>query len=146
MAIVRTAISIHSILASKRGNSILKRKKKKRTKLVNRVINMVSPFLGIPVFPFFWSTFFGSMPYNFISAQAGQVLGELTSTADIFSISLILKLLLVSFVSLVPVIWGDKLKTWIRQFIVTDGDDYERLEKDADDRLELEDINISMRS
>lgn len=124
----------------------MKRKKKKRTKLVNRVINMVSPFLGIPVFPFFWSTFFGSMPYNFISAQAGQVLGELTSTADIFSISLILKLLLVSFVSLVPVIWGDKLKTWIRQFIVTDGDDYERLEKDADDRLELEDINISMRS
>ncbi|KAI9492463.1 snare associated Golgi protein-domain-containing protein [Zychaea mexicana] len=80
-------------------------------------INMVSPFLGIPVSPFFWSCFLGSMPYNFICAQAGAVLGELSSTADIVSVSLVLKLLGVSFISLVPVLFGKKLKRMMKQYI-----------------------------
>ena len=78
-------------------------------------INLVSPLLDIPVNPFFWSTFFGSMPYNFICAQAGDVLGDLTSTSDIVDVSLVLKLLLVSFISLVPVIWGKAIQRWTRK-------------------------------
>ncbi|KAL9543870.1 hypothetical protein PS6_009050 [Mucor atramentarius] len=80
-------------------------------------INLVSPLLDIPVSPFFWSTFFGSMPYNFICAQAGDVLGDLTSTSDIVSVSLVLKLLIVSFISLVPVIWGKAIQQWTRQIM-----------------------------
>ncbi|KAI8147517.1 snare associated Golgi protein-domain-containing protein [Fennellomyces sp. T-0311] len=96
-------------------------------------INMVSPFLGIPVAPFFWSCFLGSMPYNFICAQAGAVLGELSSTADIVSVSLVLKLLGVSFISLVPVIWGNKLKHMMTEYIGAKGDD-----EDQDDEDDLE--------
>lgn len=80
-------------------------------------INLISPLLDIPVSPFFWSTFFGVMPYNFICAQAGDVLGDLTSTSDIVSISLVIKLLLVSFISLVPVIWGKHIQHWTRKLM-----------------------------
>jgi uncharacterized membrane protein YdjX (TVP38/TMEM64 family) len=80
-------------------------------------INLISPLLDIPVSPFFWSTFFGSMPYNFICAQAGDVLGDLTSTSDIVSVSLVFKLLIVSFISLVPVIWGKNIQQWTRKML-----------------------------
>lgn len=80
-------------------------------------INLISPILNVPVSPFFWSTFFGSMPYNFVCAQAGDVLGDLTSTSDIVSVSLVIKLLIVSFVSLVPVIWGKAIQRWARQLL-----------------------------
>ncbi|KAI9009366.1 snare associated Golgi protein-domain-containing protein [Phycomyces nitens] len=78
-------------------------------------INMASPLLGVPVLPFFWSTFLGSMPYNFVCAQAGDVLGDLTSTSDILSVSLVLKLLGVSIISLVPVLWGKAIQKAIRR-------------------------------
>ncbi|GAA5802277.1 snare associated Golgi protein-domain-containing protein [Helicostylum pulchrum] len=104
-------------------------------------INLVSPLLDIPVSPFFWSTFFGSMPYNFICSQAGDVLGDLTSTSDIVSVSLIIKLLIVSFISLVPVIWGKAIQQWTRQIMglppVLDVD----LEKTLAEDLELTNSN-----
>ncbi|KAI8975134.1 snare associated Golgi protein-domain-containing protein [Mycotypha africana] len=80
-------------------------------------INLISPLLDIPVSPFFWSTFLGSMPYNFVCAQAGDVLGDLTSTSDIVSVSLMMKLLIVSFISLVPVIWGKQIQQWTRKIV-----------------------------
>ncbi|KAG0168791.1 Transmembrane protein 41A [Apophysomyces sp. BC1034] len=80
-------------------------------------INMVSPLLGVPVSPFFWSTFIGVMPYNLVCAQAGDVLSDLTSTSDILSFSLMMKLLLVSFISLVPVLWGKTIQRYVRQFL-----------------------------
>ncbi|KAI8078691.1 snare associated Golgi protein-domain-containing protein [Halteromyces radiatus] len=82
-------------------------------------INLASPLLGISVVPFFWSTFLGSLPYNFVCAQAGEVLGELSSTSDILTVSLMIKLLLVSLISLIPIFWGKtiqrKLRGWIQQ-------------------------------
>ncbi|KAI7868350.1 snare associated Golgi protein-domain-containing protein [Spinellus fusiger] len=78
-------------------------------------INMISSLLGISVVPFFYSTLLGSMPYNFVCAEAGDVLGDLTSTSDIFSLSLVLKLLAVSCLSLVPVIWGKSIQRKMRQ-------------------------------
>ena len=104
---------------------------------------MVSPFLGIPVSPFFWSTFLGSMPYNFICAQAGAVLGELSSTADIISASLIIKLLGVSFISLVPVIWGKKLKRLMKRYIgAKDDDEQEEENIDENNRRLLDDDDL----
>ncbi|KAI7860677.1 snare associated Golgi protein-domain-containing protein [Circinella umbellata] len=106
-------------------------------------INMVSPFLGIPVSPFFWSTFLGSMPYNFICAQAGAVLGELSSTADIVSASLIIKLLGVSFISLVPVIWGKKLKRLMKRYIGAKDDGEEEEDNiDENNRRLLDDDDL----
>ncbi|ORY95310.1 snare associated Golgi protein-domain-containing protein [Syncephalastrum racemosum] len=99
-------------------------------------INMVSPFLGVPVAPFFWSTFFGSMPYNFICAQAGSVLGELTSTADIVSVSLVFKLLAVSIVSLVPVLWGNQIQKATRRYL-----NLQEVHDDNDDDPDLEKAN-----
>ncbi|KAI8384803.1 snare associated Golgi protein-domain-containing protein [Radiomyces spectabilis] len=92
-------------------------------------INLISPLLGVPVGPFFWSTFLGSMPYNFICAQAGAVLGSLTSTSDILSFGLLLKLLFVSFISLVPIIWGKSIQRWVRRMLQlppVDDDDIEK--------------------
>lgn len=59
------------------------------------------------------------MPYNFICAQAGAVLGELSSTSDILSVPLLLKLLLVSFISLFPVVYGKRMKRWARRRLGT---------------------------
>jgi uncharacterized membrane protein YdjX (TVP38/TMEM64 family) len=104
-------------------------------------INMISPLLDIPVSPFFWSTFFGVMPYNFICAQAGDVLGDLTSTSDIVSVSLVVKLLIVSFISLVPVIWGKNIQQWTRQLMglppVIDMDLEKSLNNNNDEDVEL---------
>ncbi|CAO3632146.1 unnamed protein product [Cunninghamella blakesleeana] len=74
-------------------------------------INLASPLINIPISPFFWSTFFGSMPYNFVCSQAGTILGELTSTSDIFTFSMMVKLLFVSFISLIPIFYGK----WIQE-------------------------------
>ncbi|KAG0749499.1 hypothetical protein G6F62_000456 [Rhizopus arrhizus] len=89
-------------------------------------INLISPLLGIPVSPFFWSTFFGVIPYNFVCAQAGDVLGDLTSTSDILSVSLVLKLLVVSLFSLVPVIWGKKIQRWAKRTLGVASEDVEK--------------------
>lgn len=79
-----------------------------------RFINLASPFIGVPILPFFLSTFLGSMPYNYVCVQAGQVLGDLGSTSDILTLSLMAKLLLVSLVSLIPVFWGKSLNAKLR--------------------------------
>lgn len=105
-------------------------------------INMVSPLLEIPVVPFFWSTVLGSMPYNLVCAQAGDVLGDLTSTSDIVTVSLVIKLLFVSFISLVPVIWGKAIQQWTRKMLglstsLADNESEEKSIVEGDDDLEL---------
>ncbi|KAI8385663.1 snare associated Golgi protein-domain-containing protein [Blakeslea trispora] len=104
------------------------------------LINLISPLLDIPIMPFFWSTVFGSMPYNIVCAQAGDVLNDLTSTSDILTVSLVIKLLVVSFISLVPVIWGKSIQQWTRKIMglpaPTNYDD-DDVEKSLTDNLEL---------
>lgn len=76
-------------------------------------MNMSAPLLDIPVMPFFMSTFLGSLPYNFICCQAGEVIGQITSTADIVSMSMILKMAFISLVSLIPVVFGSQIKRYM---------------------------------
>ncbi|ORZ13563.1 snare associated Golgi protein-domain-containing protein [Absidia repens] len=98
------------------------------------LINLASPFLGIPVAPFFLSTFLGSMPYNYVCVQAGQVLGELGSTSDILTLSLMAKLLLVSLISLIPVFWGKSLHAKFRgQLQQQQQNRQQRLQKDDEE-------------
>ncbi|KAI9258467.1 snare associated Golgi protein-domain-containing protein, partial [Sporodiniella umbellata] len=97
-------------------------------------INLISPLLGITVSPFFWSTFFGVIPYNFVCAQAGDVLSDLTSTSDILSFSLMFKLLVVSLVSLIPVIWGKKIQGYLKNVLGLSGPGEKRSDVELDER------------
>jgi uncharacterized membrane protein YdjX (TVP38/TMEM64 family) len=63
--------------------------------------------------PFFLSTFLGSLPYNFVSCQAGEVIGQINSTADIFTLSMIAKMAIVSIISLIPVVFGSRIKKYM---------------------------------
>ncbi|KAG9068080.1 Transmembrane protein 41A [Linnemannia hyalina] len=47
-------------------------------------INLASPLVGVPVIPFMTSMFLGCMPYNYICAQAGAILGEINELRDIY--------------------------------------------------------------
>ncbi|VDO27524.1 unnamed protein product [Onchocerca flexuosa] len=66
------------------------------------LLNIVAPFLNIPIFIFVMTTFIGLAPYNYICVQAGCILSELHSWTDIFSISTLFKL---SLLSLLPLIY-----------------------------------------
>ncbi|VDD87737.1 unnamed protein product [Enterobius vermicularis] len=56
------------------------------------LLNIVAPFLNIPLPIFAFSAFIGLAPYNFICVQAGCILSDLRSWDDIFSTSTLLKL------------------------------------------------------
>lgn len=70
----------------------------------NWLMNMAAPVLDIPVHLFFFSVFFGLMPYNFLSVEAGGILTEITSTGDIFTTATTLKLLAAACVAILPTI------------------------------------------
>jgi len=48
-------------------------------------INLAAPILGIPFFTFVFSCMLGSMPYNFVTVNAGLVLASASSTEDFMS-------------------------------------------------------------
>ena len=88
-----------------------------------RLLNLASPLLYIPIGPFFASMFFGSIPYNLACCQAGDILSELTSTADIWQPVLLLKMIMVSLLSLIPPFYSKKLKKkWNELRIKTEQD------------------------
>lgn len=56
------------------------------------LLNIVAPFLNIPLPIFTFSVFIGLAPYNFICVQAGFILSDLRSWDDVFSTATMLKL------------------------------------------------------
>uniref|UniRef100_A0A8R1DR39 VTT domain-containing protein n=1 Tax=Caenorhabditis japonica TaxID=281687 RepID=A0A8R1DR39_CAEJA len=56
------------------------------------LLNIVAPFLNIPLPIFVVSALFGLAPYNFICVQAGYILRDLRSWDDVFSTTTMLKL------------------------------------------------------
>ncbi|XP_065913944.1 transmembrane protein 41A-like [Dysidea avara] len=68
----------------------------------NWLLNMASPIVGVPILPFFISVFIGLMPYNFICVHAGLVISNLKSTAELFEVSTILKLIALSLLMVTP--------------------------------------------
>ncbi|KAK9712949.1 hypothetical protein K7432_006787 [Basidiobolus ranarum] len=63
------------------------------------LINIVSPFVGVPVWSFFITCMLGIIPYNFVTIEAGEILSEVETVSDILNPWFITKLL---FVSIVP--------------------------------------------
>ena len=66
----------------------------------NWFINMASPHVKIPIRLFFVTMFLGLLPYNFITAGAGDILSEVSTLSDIMHPSVMIKLGLVACVVL----------------------------------------------
>ncbi|XP_076234645.1 transmembrane protein stas isoform X2 [Calliopsis andreniformis] len=78
--------------------------------LPNWFINLASPIIGVPLAPFIVGTFFGVAPPSFVAIQAGQTLHNLTSSSDAWSWNSILILCIFAVLSLVPVLFKQKLR------------------------------------
>jgi len=79
--------------------------------LPNWFINIVSPVIGVPLFPFWVGSFFGVAPPSFIFIQAGTTLQQLTSTMDPITPETVALLVVFALLSIAPVLLKDKLKT-----------------------------------
>jgi len=68
----------------------------------NWLMNMILPIIGIRKKLFFFSVFFGLMPYNFICVQTGSFLRNLKSLNDIFSYSTLFGMFLIATAAMLP--------------------------------------------
>ncbi|KAG0374131.1 Transmembrane protein 41A [Mortierella sp. AD032] len=71
-------------------------------------INLASPLVGVPVIPFMTSMFLGCMPYNYICAQAGAILGEIHELRDIYQQPWILFQIVMVLVLSSAAVWVSK--------------------------------------
>jgi hypothetical protein len=82
-------------------------------------LNIACGVLKVPVKPYFITLVLGSFPYNFVTTQLGDLLGNLANSAEagninaIWTWDLILKLAIASIVSAAPVIFKEQLKSII---------------------------------
>lgn len=80
----------------------------------NWFLNIASPFVGIPIIPFFLSILFGLMPYNYICIQAATTISSLNSFSDMLSLSTMLRLLSISVLALIPIFCGKAINNFIK--------------------------------
>ncbi|KAI5479981.1 transmembrane protein 41a [Pseudohyphozyma bogoriensis] len=102
------------------------------------VLNIISGVLSIPLLPFFTTLVLGSFPFNFATVSVGSLVSlSLSSDAPldrIWSTDVILKLVLVTLISVLPLVFKERLKrllsgkglgsvvTWLRTFFVGGGE------------------------
>jgi len=75
----------------------------------NWFLNISSPVIGIPIVYFWPSVLIGLMPYNFICCQTGEMLSEISSVNDIFTVPVMGKLALIALIVALP---GVLVKQW----------------------------------
>uniref|UniRef100_A0A8C1YGH1 Transmembrane protein 41aa n=1 Tax=Cyprinus carpio TaxID=7962 RepID=A0A8C1YGH1_CYPCA len=97
----------------------------------NWFLNMTSPILNIPVTLFFMAVFIGLMPYNFICVQTGSMLSQISTLDDLFSWSVVLKLLLIACVALLP---GALIRRYSTRHLHLDGHESSGLSQDKKNR------------
>uniref|UniRef100_A0A9J8AX38 Transmembrane protein 41aa n=1 Tax=Cyprinus carpio carpio TaxID=630221 RepID=A0A9J8AX38_CYPCA len=97
----------------------------------NWFLNMTSPILNIPVTLFFMAVFIGLMPYNFICVQTGSMLSQISTLDDLFSWSVVLKLLLIACVALLP---GALIRRYSTRHLHLDGHETSGLSQDKKNR------------
>ncbi|KAK9712002.1 Transmembrane protein 41A [Basidiobolus ranarum] len=90
------------------------------------LINIVSPFVGVPVWVFFMTCMLGIIPYNFVTVEAGQMLSKVDSISDILNPWFMGKLLLISAVPFIFSILAKKNK----EINIENGDDWEEFKED----------------
>ncbi|XP_072434782.1 transmembrane protein 41A-B-like isoform X2 [Chiloscyllium punctatum] len=84
----------------------------------NWFLNITSPILNVPLTQFFFSIVIGLLPYNFICVQTGCILSEISSLDNLFSWSILMKLLVIAIVALVP---GALIKHYSHQHLQLGG-------------------------
>lgn len=72
----------------------------------------MSPIVGIPFFHFIISVLVGLMPYNFITAKAGGVLGNLNDLNEVFDMRNVLQLAVLAGLALLPTLCRSKLQKY----------------------------------
>ncbi|KAJ3043319.1 hypothetical protein HDV00_005322 [Rhizophlyctis rosea] len=72
-------------------------------------LNLASPFVGIPVAPFFFSVLFGLMPFNYVCIQAAATLSEVETIAELFNLGTLLRLMSISALALIPALCGRRV-------------------------------------
>ncbi|XP_025087834.1 transmembrane protein 41B-like isoform X2 [Pomacea canaliculata] len=78
--------------------------------LPNWFINIASPVINVPLFPFFLGTVLGVAPPSFVAIQAGTTLHQLTSSGDAVSWTSVAVLGLFALISLLPVVFKRQLR------------------------------------
>ncbi|KAK3864273.1 hypothetical protein Pcinc_030030 [Petrolisthes cinctipes] len=78
--------------------------------LPNWFINITSPVINVPLWPFWLGTFLGVAPPSVLAVQAGTTLYQLTSSRDAFSFTSVVLLGLAALLSLVPIILKNRLR------------------------------------
>lgn len=113
-------------------------------------LNIACGVLKVPVSPYFITLVLGSFPYNFVTTQLGDLLGNLANSAEagninaIWTWDLIFKLAVASILSAAPIIFKEQLKGFIGgsngdQAIKTDA----HASNPARDTVEAEHIPLS---
>jgi len=72
--------------------------------LPNWFINMASPVLNIPVTTFFWATFIGVAPMQFIAVSSGKEINKLVTFGDALSYNSVFLCVGAAVMSIVPVL------------------------------------------
>lgn len=74
----------------------------------NWLMNMSAPLCGVPLNLFFSSVFIGLIPYNFICAQAGNVVSQIKRVDDLLTWNVIFSFVVMAIVAMVPVIFKNR--------------------------------------
>lgn len=83
------------------------------------VLNIACGVLHVPVVPYFATLVLGSFPYNFVTTQLGDLLGELATSAgegnvsSIWTWDLCVKLAIASVLSAAPLLFKQQLRTFL---------------------------------
>ncbi|XP_063863960.1 transmembrane protein 41A-like isoform X8 [Scylla paramamosain] len=64
----------------------------------NWLLNVIAPYVSVPLPMFFLSVLFGLLPYNFLCVQAGEVLSDMQSMDDVFTPRTLLGLITLALV------------------------------------------------
>jgi uncharacterized membrane protein YdjX (TVP38/TMEM64 family) len=79
----------------------------------NWLVNVTSAHIGVPLPHFFFSMLIGTIPYNFVSSQAGQMLRELRSVHDVLKPSTLAMLCAMSAAAFLPMLFRERVRVWM---------------------------------
>ncbi|GAA6017180.1 hypothetical protein JCM10207_002563 [Rhodosporidiobolus poonsookiae] len=91
------------------------------------VLNVISGVLRLPLSPFFITLLLGSLPFNFATVSIGELVALAASDPSvplgdkIWSRAVVLKLVAVTLVSVVPVLFKDQLKRGVERALAPGG-------------------------
>jgi len=96
--------------------------------LPNWFINITSPVLNIPVSKFFWATFIGVAPLQFIAVSSGKEINKLVTFGDALSYDSIIFCVAAAVVAILPIIVK---KFFAKKFGMDTTDEDESIKSDS---------------